>query len=201
MYQAYIPGRGPFTTLFPFPVAHPAPVRPNETFLTQSGLITSTGHPGAPILSIPSVAALRAKVELDNAQCLDLVKRNNNQQTDGKSNNSSNSPKKVQPVQVLNQQERGPGAEFTKFTIDEILGKGDDLKVKQDISDDEVSGDEIEVVRCNSHSSDGEQERAQDGLEFPSNNTDAGDPGVDDPSTRFSWLQCTRYKPPKLPRK
>ncbi len=201
MYQAYIPGRGPFTTLFPIPVAHPAPVRPNEAFFTPSGLITSSGHPTAPILSIPSVAALRAKVEQDNAQCLDLVKRNNTQQNDGKNNNTSNPHKKVLPVQVLNQQERGPGAEFTKFTIDEILGKGEDLKLKQDVSDEDVSGDEIEVVRCNSHSSDGEAERSKDALEFPTNNIDGSDLGVDDPSTRFSWLQCTRYKPPKLPRK
>ena len=206
MYQAYIPGRGPYPALFPIPLAHPSPLRP-DAFLTGPSLMAATSsHTSAPILSIPSMAALRAKMEKDNAECLNLVKKDaENRQQGQKGENervsSLKSQSQLQPqLQVVNRPV-GP-AEFTRFTIDEILGKNEETRIKEDPSDDELSCDEIEVVRCNSP--DSESDKAIQGgedLVFGSANIIGEATTGEDPSARFSWLQCTRYKPPKLPRK
>ena len=213
MYQAYIPGRGPYPAIFPIPLAQPSPLRPGDAFLTGPSLMAVTSsHTCGPILSIPSMAALRAKMEKDNAECLNLVKKdcNNaeNRQQGQKGENeqvsSMKSQSQLQPqLQAVNRPV-GP-AEFTRFTIDEILGKNEETRIKEDPSDDELSCDEIEVVRCNSP--DSESGKAVQGgedrenLVFGSANVIGNATTGDDPGARFSWLQCTRYKPPKLLRK
>ena len=175
-------------------------------------MAATSSHTSAPILSIPSMAALRAKMEKDNAECLNLVKKDGhnaeNRQEGQKGENeqvsSLKSQSQLQPqLQAVNRPV-GP-AEFTRFTIDEILGKNEETRIKEDPSDDELSCDEIEVVRCNSP--DSESGKATqggedgDGLVFGSANVIRDAAAGEDPSARFSWLQCTRYKPPKLPRK
>ena len=154
------------------------------------------------------MAALRAKMEKDNAECLNLVKKdcNNaeNRQQGQKGENEQVSSMKSQPqLQAVNRPV-GP-AEFTRFTIDEILGKNEETRIKEDPSDDELSCDEIEVVRCNSPDSESGKavQGGEDGenLVFGSANVIGDATTGEDPSARFSWLQCTRYKPPKLPRK
>ena len=213
MYQAYVPGRGPYPTLFPIPLAHPSPLRPGESFLTGPGLIaTTSAHSNAPILSIPSMAAFKAKIEKDNTECLNLVKKDSDGdeyshlKQHGKSGQLPPSLKSQSQLQAA-QRPVGP-AEFTRFTIDEILGKNEETHLKEDPSDDDISCDEIEVVRCNTPDSesgkigqDSEEGMEGESLAFGSANIPGDVGGVDDPSTRFSWLQCTRYKPPKLPRK
>lgn len=206
MYQAYIPGRGPYPALFPVPLAHPSPLRPGEGILPSAGPIGSaSGHSGAPILSIPSMAAFRAKMEKDSSGCLNLVKKDTMEQNPSQGGQPGSSPSKSQSQLQPPAANRPAGsAEFTRFTIDEILGKNEGALVKEDQSDEELSGDEIEVVRCNTPDSESEKTRhveCDDGdLVFGSANVTA-EVGADDPSARFSWLQCTRYKPPKLPRK
>ena len=213
MYQAYIPGRGPYPALFPIPLAHPSPLRPGDNFLTGPGFITTTSaHSNAPILSIPSMAAFKAKMEKDNAGCLNLVKKDSGndetshsgqQNKNGQLPSSLKSQSHLQPQLQAANRPAGP-AEFTRFTIDEILGKNEETHVKEDASDDDISCDEIEVVRCNTPDSEsgkaGQESEEGESLVFGSANA-VGDIGADDPSARFSWLQCTRYKPPKLPRK
>ena len=213
MYQTYIPGRGPYPALFPIPLAHPSPLRPGDAFLTGPGLMAATSsHTSAPILSIPSMAALRAKMEKDNAECLNLVKKDGhnaeNRQEGQKGENeqvsSLKSQSQLQPqLQAVNRPVAP--AEFTRFTIDEILGKNEETRIKEDPSDDELSSDEIEVVRCNSPDSESGKttQGGEDGesLVFGSANIIRDAAAGEDPSARFSWLQCTRYKPPKLPRK
>ncbi len=239
MYQAYIPGRGPYPALFPIPLAHPAPLRPGEHFFPGAphpGLqIAPTSiHNGAPILSIPSVAAFRARIEKDNAECLNLVKRNSSDVDIPRSGHGGGvvagqvssalkpQSKFGEPLQAGNRHAVGP-AEFTRFTIDDILGKSEDEAQPKEIaaaSDEELSAEEIEVVRDSTPQSagspggggggggggmrrglPGDEDEETEPLVFGAANEPDGGITGDDPTARFSWLQCTRYKPPKLPRK
>ena len=233
MYQAYIPGKGPYPALFPLPLVHPAPVRPGENFFPGTGapsaaLIAPTSvHNSAPILSIPSMAALRAKMERDHSSgCLNLVKKSGGNA--GDTAHKEDALKTQQQSKLVAEFAGAPGnrapgpAEFTRFTIDQILGKSPGPappppRFREELaSEEEASGDEIEVVRSPSPDSQSENAKApagrsadeeEDGggaaLVFGGGNVPPVEEAMsaDDPCARFSWLQCTRYKPPKLPRK
>ena len=114
---------------------------------------------------------------------------------------------------------------ITKFTIDEILGNKDTDDAEEEEDDDdgpedeEIEVDSLDTDDTKDHTSASTSPRAQlnsggDRLSpcsppvhpAPCNpslapvTADPSDPNGD-PNARFSWLQCTRYKPPKLPRK
>ncbi|XP_078590040.1 uncharacterized protein LOC144870171 [Branchiostoma floridae x Branchiostoma japonicum] len=80
-------------------------------------------------------------------------------------------------------------APIINFSIDGILGlrdRGEESRVPGggEGSDEPPKTSDAEITSLSSLS-------AADPLSLP---------GMDDPRYRFSWLQCTRYKPPKLPR-
>ncbi|XP_033114390.1 homeobox protein MSX-2-like [Anneissia japonica] len=87
---------------------------------------------------------------------------------------------------------------ITNFSIEGILGKQKLSKKEEDEEEDNVESDEAQIP-------------ATKPSIFSLNNSEhisktevKHEPGVgqqaEDPMARFSWLQCTRYKPPRLPR-
>ena len=77
-----------------------------------------------------------------------------------------------------------------KFSIDDILG----LKDNADDKDDETA--EQRTIATDSDMSDAADVDAESIYQ-----KDLKICVGDDDSSQYSWLQCTRYKPPKLPRK
>ncbi|XP_045115589.1 uncharacterized protein LOC123507093 [Portunus trituberculatus] len=86
------------------------------------------------------------------------------------------------------------------FTIADLLGGGDDLQ------EDTRGASSSTSPPAGGHDASLMQTESVGGLyddqhESPSSVHQQGEfPAASDPGSRFEWLQCTRYHPPKLPR-
>ena len=92
---------------------------------------------------------------------------------------SIKSPRTPEPETKTKRDSQKNKNDKVKFSIDNILA----AKVKDDDNDDDDDDEEIQV----------------DGVWSPED--DVPDQGDQSDSGKYSWLQCTRYKPPKLPSK
>ena len=165
---------------------------PGVGFPMLSAAAHAAQHPDSVLVSTVSKAAAAAAV---HGQRSPLSHHHPPHHPNNNNNNNNNNNK--------------TNGQLTKFTIDEILGKKEGgekspspggTKVMEVVmmpgqgseqhhpcvaADNASSMAAMDASRdCNS-SSPGAQEENPDDL---------------DPNARFSWLQCTRYRPPKLPR-
>ncbi|KAI8484331.1 PREDICTED: homeobox protein vab-15-like [Branchiostoma belcheri] len=92
------------------------------------------------------------------------------------------------PARAASGTNSSPSTPIINFSIDGILGLTgrEEARVPAagEASDEAPKTSDAEITSLSSISADG-------ALSLP---------GMDDPRYQFSWLQCTRYKPPKLPR-
>ncbi len=175
-------------------------------------------HPHGLAIPFPMVATSTSPTgstsSSDNTTDKDRTLKNKNSSNKNKTNNNINNNNNV-------------GHSFSKFTIDEILGK----KESKD-KDQSPPASPVNLVSHNNHrqihltplnfhhhhhhpspngfvaASDSDSHStftvaaaANDAVISSSSQSPEGSPEDADANARFSWLQCTRYKPPKLPSK
>ena len=93
---------------------------------------------------------------------------------------------------------QSPPSSAIKFSIESILSRPDRVrKVEEEVDIDQGDSSSDILVNVNDCSSDDLKEEPR---EETSNSTKDCDENCHS-SERYSWLQCTRYKPPKLPSK
>ena len=83
----------------------------------------------------------------------------------------------------------------TNFSIAGILGRDEDTHTEKCTDDSPSKSTTLEESPSEGHAS--KIHVKTEGLSSPKGEDDE----TDNPLARFSWLQCTRYKPPRLPSK
>ena len=106
---------------------------------------------------------------------------------------------KDSPVSVSGNSGHSPPNPAIKFSIESILSRPDRVRKTEDEMDFD-QGDSSSDILVNVHDCSSADELKDDPIEETSNLAKDTEENCYN-SERYSWLQCTRYKPPKLPRK
>ena len=186
---AYLPGVMPPHMPLAVPADYGAALGMSLTMPGFPMLSSAHAHPDQMLVSSVSKAAAAAACHANN---------NNNSQKSpshhhGNNNNSNNNHHN-------NNNTNRSNGQLTKFTIDEILGKKDSREKSPAKSDVAMASPHHQMDH--SHVDNGAMaalEASRDCSSSPGTQDENSDDI--DPNARFSWLQCTRYRPPKLPRK